>query len=200
MKTGLNIGLKGVGLLVVGLVCASCSVLKSPYYAGELGTISEKDLASETVWMQGDDVYFVKRVDSNTVVAATLDWDEKAGGYQIRSFPLVLSTIGDHMFLNVKDGEYYSIFRVAGSDDDDTFLLFTIDSDKIKQDISDEKIKAREDGEDIVMECTKEEQDAYILENINSIFDMGSGSLVRKISEDQESKPCNTENIGTEEK
>lgn len=193
MKVRWNKGLNVIGLLVAGLVCASCSVLKSPYYVGEQETISEKDLAGETVWMQGDDVYFVKRLDSNTVVAATLDWNENAGEYQTRSFPLVLSTLGDHMFLNVKDGEYYSIFRVAGTDDDDTILLFTIDPEKLKQDIADEKIKARED-DGIVMECTKEEQDAYILDNINSIFMMGSGSLVRKISTDQECKPCEAPN------
>jgi len=199
MKRRSNIRLRTTGLLIAGLVCASCSVLKSPHYAGQQEAISEKDLAGETVWMQGDDVYFIKRVDSNTVVAATMDWNEQAGGFQIRSFPVIVSTLGDHMFLNVKDEEYYSIFRVAGTDDDETILLFTVDPDKMKQAIANGAIKAREEGGDIVMECTKEEQDAYIRDNINSMFEMGSGSLVRKLSKQQKCISCEEKHQGADD-
>ena len=179
---------KAIGLLILSTACVSCSILKSPHYVGEQEAIREEDLASETVWMQGDDVYFVKRVDSNTVVAATLDWDAKANNFRIRSYPIILSSLGEYSFLNVKEDENYSIFRVIGTDDEETLLLFTIDGDKLEQDIADGKIKARASGDDIVMECTKEEQDAYMRANVDLMFDMNSAFLARKISREQACK------------
>lgn len=176
-----------IGLLIMGAVCVSCSTLKSPHYVGEQQPATEKELADITVWKQGEDVYFVKRVDSNTLVAATLEWDDKSSDFAVRSFPFIVSQLEDHLFLNVKADEFYSIFRMAGTcQDDQTLLLFTIDSDKMKQDIADGKIKARREKDNIIMECSKEEQDAYILENFDTMFDMDGASIVRQIVEQKE--------------
>jgi hypothetical protein len=181
--------MKWVGLLIIGAACISCSTLKSPHYVGERQPAAEKDLADITVWKQGEDVYFVKRVDSNTLVAATLEWDSTVNDFSVRSFPFIVSKLDDHIFLNVKDGELYSIFRVAGACDDNepsTFLLFTIDDDIIKQDMADGTIRARNEGDDVIMECTKEDQDAYILENINTMIHMDGACIVRQIAEQKE--------------
>lgn len=181
--------LQWIGLLAIGAVCISCSTLKSPHYVGEQQPATEKDLGDITVWKQGEDVYFVKRVDSNTLVAATLQWNDKSNDFAVRSFPFIMSTLDDHMFLNVRNSDLYSIFRVAGACDDDespTYLLFTIDDDKMEQDMADGKIQARKVGDDIIMECTKEEQDAYILEHIHTMFDMDGASIVRQIAEQKE--------------
>ena len=162
-----------IGLLAACVGLSSCSALKSQYYVGEQEAISENDLGNETVWMQGEVVYFVKRVDSNTVVAATMEWDKKKNDYAVRSFPLVLSKLGDHIFLNAKDGELYTILRVAVADDE-SLLLFTVNPDKMKRDITDGKVKAHEEGGNIIMDCSKEEQDEYILKNIDTMFYMDS--------------------------
>jgi hypothetical protein len=180
--------MKWIGLLIIGAACISCSTLKSPHYVGEQEPMSEKDLAEITVWENGDDVFFVKRVDSNILVAATLEWDSKINDFSVRSFPVIVSKLGDHMFLNVREDDLYSIFRVAGACDDDEpiFALFTIDPDKMKQDMADGKIKARKEKDDVIMECAKEEQDAYILENIDTMFHMDGASIVRQIAVQKE--------------
>ena len=188
MRARSNLIVKWIGLLIIGAACISCSTLKSPHYVGEQEPMSEKDLADITVWENGDDVFFVKRVDSNTLVAATLEWDGDINNFTVRSFPFIVSALGDHMFLNVREGDLYSIFRVAGacSDDEPIFALFTIDDDKMKQDIADGKIKARKEKDDIIMECTKEEQDAFIMENIDKVFHMDGASIVRQIAVQKE--------------
>jgi hypothetical protein len=176
-----------IGLLIIGAVCTSCSTLKSPHFVGAKEPFGEKDLASETVWTQGDDVYFLKRLDSNTLVAATMEWDAKKNDFAVRSFPIIVTKLGDHLFLNVKEDDLYSIFRVATAcDDEPSLLLFTIDPDKLRKDVAEGKIQAREEGDDIILECTKEEQDAYILENINTVFHMDGASIVRQISKQKE--------------
>jgi hypothetical protein len=174
--------------MIIGMACASCSTLKSPHYVGEQEPAREKDLADITVWQQDEDVYFVKRVASNTLVAATLEWDDKSNDFTVRSFPFIVSELDDHLFLNVKDGDLYSIFRVAGAggDDDPAFVLFTIDDDSMIKDMADGKIKARKAGDDIIMECTKEEQDAYILENIYTMFHTDGACIVRQIAVQKE--------------
>ena len=176
--------LQWIGLMVVAASCTACSTLKAPHIAGEQEPVVKEDLGSETVWMQGEDVYFVKRVDSNTLVAATMEWDGKNNDYTVRSFPIIVSKLGDHLFLNVKQDDLYSIFRVATAceDEEKAFMLFTVNPDRLKKDMAEGHIQAREEDDDIILECTKEEQDAYILENINTVFHMDGGSIARQIS------------------
>ena len=54
--------------------------------------------------------------------------------------------------------------------------------------IADGKVKAHADDSDIIMDCTKAEQDEYILKNINSIFSMDCGNVVRMLSEKKPKK------------
>ena len=179
-------------LFVAGLLAAStltaCNTLKSPHYVGEAETFDADEMSEVSVWTQNDTAYFVKVVDSNTLIAATLEWDKQKNDFVARSFPIIISLLEDHMFLNVKDGDLYTILRIAGTDEEETIVLFTVDLEKMKRDISEGIIKGRIEERTVVMECTKEEQDAYIREHFNSLFAMGGGNLVRRISEEKKRK------------
>lgn len=163
-------------LLLAVMACSSCSVLKSAHYAGEMETVSEEDLARESIWMCNDAVYYVHRSGSNTFVAATLEWNEQENAYAVESFPLFLSTLGDHLFLNIKgeDG-LYTIFRAAPagcSDSAMALVLFSVDKDEMRKAIAAGTIKGHMDGNDVALDCSKAEQDEYIRNNIRTMFGM----------------------------
>ena len=173
-------------MLTISIGLLSCSVLQSPHYVGEKIDISEEDLSNQSIWVHKEDVYYVRRTGTNTFLAATMKWDAKKSAFTVHSFPLFLSELGDHLFLNIKNGDLYTILRVACCDDE-SIILFTVDLNMMKQEIADGKVKAHEDDGNIIMGCSKEEQDEYISNNIHHIFHMDGASIARKLSEEKKS-------------
>lgn len=169
------------------MLLTSCSELRSPHYVGEPVMMDEDDPPKESIWMQGESVYYVRRTGSNTLVAATLEWNKKNGDYTVKSFPMVLTELDDHIFLNVKKGDDYTILRLACACDE-SFMLFTVDSEMMKKAIADGTVKAHTDDDHIIMDGTKEEQDEFIAKNINTMFSMDCGSLARRLSKDDPDK------------
>ena len=173
-----------ISAMMLGLLLSSCSNLKSEYYPGEAMTVSEEDQGEETIWMHGGSVYHVKQVGSNSYVIATVGWEEKAGEYKVKSCPIVPSQLGDHMFISIKDTDLYTIFRVGGADDHGA-VLYSVDKEKMKQAIADGKAKARMEDDNIILEGSKEEQDEYIKNNIDSIFSTDSAHIVTLLHEEK---------------
>jgi len=124
------------------------------------------------------------RTTSNTYTAATLKWDDKKGDYTSHSFLLIPSQLGKHAFLNIKSGgDNYTIFHAA-YDGGNSVVLFRVNRDKMKQDIADGTVNAHTNAHNtIIMDGTKEEQAEYILNNIHSMFNMGSPSFAKLITE-----------------
>lgn len=170
-----------VSLLVACFLSVSCSSLKSPYYVGEQQPIEDKDLNTDSVWQLGDAVYFVRVVDSNTVVASYVEWDKETQKHTLSTCQLVLSKLGDTLFLNAKDDGLYTILRMIPSIDG-SMVLLTVDSDKVEADIAEGKIKAHKDGSDIITDCSKEELDQYVKDNLQTLFDLDSSSVAKLIS------------------
>lgn len=170
-----------VSLLAICLLSASCSSLKSSYYVGEQQPISNIDLTTNSVWQIEDVVYFVRVIDPNTVVTSSVKWDQDALKHTLSTYPLVLSKLGDTLFLNVKRDDLYTILRMIPSVDD-SFVLLTIDSDKMEADIAAGKIKARKEGSDIITDCSKEELDQYVKDNLATLFDLNVSSVAKLIS------------------
>ncbi len=171
-------------LLIACTGLVSCSGLKSKYYVGEMLNISEGDLGLESVWLYGDDTYYLRRTGTNAFVLANMGWNQDTGDYSVKSYPLVPSQLGDHLFLNIKGPDLYTIFRVVLSDEDE-LVLFRVNRKKVEQDIAKGIVSAYTNEHDVVLNCTKEEQDAYILKNIDSIFSIDSARVARKLSEKQ---------------
>ena len=166
-------------LLSVGAI--SCTSFKSRHYAGEMMLLTEEDISAETIWKIGDSVYFVRMVGEGTIVAATLNWDEDKGAYAMQAHELVPSKIGDHRFMNVKDGDYYTILRLVGAGEDEVVLL-TVDKDKLEKDMAEGLLQAHKEDGDIVMDGTKEALDRYIGSHIETLFALDAAGVARLIA------------------
>lgn len=170
-------------LLAASIGIASCSGLNSKYYVGEKSAISEEYFTQESVWMYGDDTFYVRRTEPCTYVVARLEWKEDTGAYKVDSHVVVPTKLGDHWFLNIKGTDCYKIFRIVPSGENN-MVLFRADREKLVQDIADGILCAHTNKHnEVFLDGTKEEQDAYILKNIDSIFSMESASGAQRISE-----------------
>lgn len=174
--------LSGLYGLVFCMGLASCNGLKSQHYPGDILIIDEKDLATESIWIWGNDAYYVRRTPTNTLTATSLNWDKNKGEYTASTTLLVLTKLDGHNFLSIKGGERYTIFRAEVSGDD-SVVLFSVDMDKAEQDIAAGKVNAHRDDKSIIMEGTKEELNAYIIINSNALFSIDTASIARLIHE-----------------
>lgn len=173
-------------MLVICFGLVSCSELHSPHYVGEIIEISEEDLGDESTWLIDELVYTIRRTGSNSFVAATMTWDRKKAEYIARTMPILLTALeDDYIFLNLMDEEgQYLILRAVCSMDE-SLVLFTIDKEKMEKDIKSGKLKARIDEEQVYLECSKEEQDEYILNSIATLFHYDNARIARKVYEDE---------------
>lgn len=178
--------------LVSGFFLSSCSVLKSAYYAGKIEPVSEEVLAEESIWLCNNEAYYLRRDESNSFIAATLEWDTKGGTYVVKSFPVVWTSLDDHTFLNIKEGALYTILRAAvlGNDTSSEGLaLFTVDKNRMQQAIESGSVKARIDGHHVILEGSKQEQDEYIKNNLRSVFSMDPTTTARLLLEKKKQPP-----------
>jgi hypothetical protein len=192
MKPSTKQILRASGMLAACIGLSSCSELRSRYYPGERVDLVKK-LPEVSVWQFGE---------SNTLVLACMDWNEKDDAFSTISFPVVLSELGSQMFLSSKydcEGEeqdLYTIFRVvaplteSGSIPDTLFLL-NVDGNRFERDIAEGKVGAKKHQGTITLEGSKEEQDKYFRLNPNSLFSLEHAWSLKRIAgkrEDGKSK------------
>ena len=161
--------------LILMAASISCTSLKSKHIAGEKVPLTQEDISADSIWKLGDDVYFLRLAEEGTLVAATLSWNEKTGAYAMKTYQLVPSKIGEHHFLNVKDGDYYTILRLVGAGEDEV-VLFTVDKDKLAKDIADGLLQAREEDGGFIVDEPKEALDRYIASHIDTLFALDAAS------------------------
>ncbi len=170
-----------VGFLVFTFVISSCTKLKSNYYVGEKEKISTKDLKKETIWQYEDDVFKVRILDSLTVIASSLEWDDSKNEYKIVTFEVVYSRLGDDYFLNIKEAdELYTILRIAVSLDG-TIAFFTVNKNQIENDIKQGIVKAAKRDSDYILDINKKELDKYVSENINELFKIKTPGMIKPL-------------------
>ncbi|MDA3798393.1 MAG: hypothetical protein PF692_04855 [Kiritimatiellae bacterium] len=174
-------------ITLLALVSVSCTSFKSKNYVGKRQFISESELTKDSIWQVGDNVFCVRIVDTNTLAASSMKWDEKSKQHALSKYELVLSTLGEYAFLNVKDGEQYTILRLIGASGD-SFVLMTVDPEKVEADIAAGRIKAHKDNSDFIADCSKEELDKYVLDNIKTLFSVDGVTVVKLISGQIKSK------------
>ena len=174
-----------ITIFMVVIFSSSCSSLISKNYVGEKVSFSDENRIDEdTVWVFDKTTYYVHVVNSNSLVAASVEWDEKAKKHIIKSNDVFITKLKDYFFIQIKekDEEYYTILRFLPSNGRE-FVLLTIDSKKIKKDIEAGKVKVKKTSYDTyTFEGSKKELDEYILKNINSVFDYNSPGVIRLIS------------------
>jgi hypothetical protein len=157
--------------------------MKSHHIVGLKQVLTEKDLSQESVWKMGNDIFFVRRMDDNTLMAAAMDWHKHTQTYSVVSYPLVVSKLGEYTFLNIKDGDLFTILRLVGTKDD-AFVLLSVDSDKIETDMEAGRIKAHRDDQAFIFSGSKAELDRYIEANINTLFSLEMVGVVELLSGD----------------
>jgi hypothetical protein len=178
--------------LVLCISLSSCSGLKSKHYPGKPLVISEEELSNESIWLYQGDTYYVRRMETNSYIAATLKWDEKKNEYIASSHRLIPSELGEHAFLNIEDGDLYTIFRAVFVDEE-SMVLFGVDRDKVVQDIADGIVCAHTNKHDVILDGSKKDVDEYIQNHAHSIFSMDSASIAKLIVKKEDSPVASDE-------
>ena len=160
---------------------SSCNQLKSKYYIGEKETIPMKELKSETIWQFGDDVFYLRILDSLNVIASSLEWQESDKEYKVKTFEVIFTNLDEAKFLNVKgeDG-MYTLLRMVGADDG-TIVFFTVNEEFMKNEIKQGQVRAKEDGSDYILDISKQELDNYVAKNINDLFSIKTPGIIKPL-------------------
>lgn len=158
-------------LLTIFLLMFSCAAIKSVHYVGEKESIFNGSSKKISIWTYEKQVIYLKPIDDYTAIASTLEWDKSKMLFSASNAHILITTLGDHKFLNIKEDSLYTILKLVPSSDGH-FVLFTINEDSIKKDIEESRIKIKDRKNfDYNLDLSKEELDNYISENINSLFD-----------------------------
>jgi len=167
-------------VIAVTLLCTSCASLKCKHFPGIREPLTENKLSDESVWKYGDEIYHVKVISTNNVVASSVKWDDAAGKHKLESFEVVPSKLEETIFLNILKDGLYTILRVmpAGGK---SMVLLTIDADKVEKDIEAGKIKGSKKGGEYILDCSKKELDEYIQSNLSTLFSLDAAGILELI-------------------
>lgn len=175
--------LKSISWVLMCLFLMSCgTTLKSNHYVGIQEPVDEKELNKETIWTFQDEIFYVRAVDPNKIMASSLSWDSSENEYKVVTFQVVLTSLDKYTFLNLKDenSASYSIYRVIPSTDG-ALVVFTADKGNMKRHADEGKIKAIERDNSFIIESTKEDLDDYVLNNVNEIFDYSRAHIIKPL-------------------
>jgi hypothetical protein len=172
-----------VCLLILVLLVSSSTKLKSKHYVGEREILSTKEYEQESLWQYEDDAFYVRIVDSTTVIASYLEWNDTIKEYNVVTMEVVPTKIGEDHFLNLKETDgLYNILRMIGTSDG-SVAFFGVDEKKLDKDIEDGRIKVSKNNEgDYIPELDKAELDKYVSENINELFKIQTAGLIRPLT------------------
>lgn len=180
--------------LVLLALLAGCTALQSEFYPGERIENLHGILPEESIWVANDNAVLHIRTDgTNGLVLAGLEWDSKDGAYKAESMTIVLSKLDEQYFASFKeDDDPYIITRLLlpGIDDGrpNSAVILNIDPDKLKRDAAAGTValqkKERNGKEEFetILTGTKAKQDEYFRSNPNSLWDLESASVIRRIA------------------
>lgn len=171
------------GLVALSAMLVACSSLKSPHYVGERVTFQEDAVGSESVWKIEEEIYHVKIVNSNEVVGSLIEWNDEKKAHVPKSFELVVSKLGQHLFFNVMDGGLYNVHRVAMGGDD-SVIFYMLDAEAIKKHEPSGRVEPDKDGNVFTLKGSKAEIDRFVLEHIRSLFNPDEVVVARLVSGD----------------
>ncbi len=168
--------------IIIAMFLVSCSSLKSEHYVGELASFANEKVKDVSVWEFDDEIFFVNVVDSSTLVASTMEWNETKKEHVIIRREIILTELKEDphaYFLNLKEGNenLYTILLLAPTLNERDYLVHTINKDTIKKHIKEGKIKAVKQGGDFILNLSKEELDQYISKNFYTLFSSGAGII-----------------------
>ncbi|MCP3899988.1 MAG: hypothetical protein GY707_09780, partial [Desulfobacteraceae bacterium] len=128
-----------------------------------------------------DKIFFVNVVDSSTLIASTMKWNETKKEHEVIKSEIVLTELEgpDAYFLNFKEEGLYTIVLLAPTKNERDYLVYTINEDAIKKHIKEEKVKAVRKGNDYILKLSKEDLDKYVRENFYTLFSLGGAGIIK---------------------
>ncbi len=168
------------GMITLTLLCTSCASLKCRHFPGTREPLTEKELSHVSVWKYGDEIYHVKVVNSNQVVACSVKWDDKTARHSLESFEVVPSKLEETIFLNIQKDGLYTILRVIPAGEK-SMVLLTIDKDKVEKDIAEGIIKGTRKGGEYTLDCSQQELNDYIRANLTTLFSLNAAGVLELI-------------------
>jgi len=171
-----------VSLVLFVLLVSSCTKLKSAHYVGEREILTTKEYEKESIWQYEDDVFYARIIDSTTVIASSLEWNNSKKEYEVVTMEVIPTKIGENYFLNLKEADgLYNVLRMI-STSDGSIAFFGVDDEKLDKDMEEGRIKATKDDNDYILELDKAELDVYISENINELFKIKTAGLIKPLT------------------
>ncbi|MDD2599497.1 MAG: hypothetical protein PHO37_09765 [Kiritimatiellae bacterium] len=167
-------------LIALALSCASCASLKCEHFPGERELIADKGLSGRSIWKFGTETFHVQTVNPNKVIASWVKWDEATATHTLESVEVVLSKLDETLFLNLRKDGLYTILRVVPAGEHEVVLL-TIDNAKVDADFEKGAIKGNKKGGEFTLECSKEELEAYVRANLNTLFSLKASGVLKLI-------------------
>lgn len=188
-----------IALVIVAAFLAGCTALQSEYYPGEKISDFNNIIPRESVWLAEEEcALHIHVTASNELVVAGLDWEGNNSGYKKESLNIVLSRLDDQFFVSFKedaDDECYIITRLILPYIDEGLpkhaIILNINEETFKEDASNGDVLLLENeccGKktyETFLTGSKEEQDEYFRNNPNTLWDLKSATVIRRITMEQ---------------
>jgi hypothetical protein len=169
-------------LLFFVLLISSCTKLKSKHYVGEREILATKEYEKESLWHYEDDAFYLRIIDSTTVVSSYLEWNDSKKEYEVVTMEVVPTKMGEDYFLNLKESDgLYNILRMI-STSDGSIAFFGVDDKKLDKDIEEGRIAVTKKDSDYIIDLGKAELDKYVSENIHELFKIQTAGLIRPLT------------------
>tara|TARA_B100002003_G_scaffold251625_1_gene296336 strand:+ start:254 stop:865 length:612 start_codon:yes stop_codon:yes gene_type:complete len=166
--------------VLVCLLAVSCTQMTSMHYVGQPVAAFEEFGKNVSIWKLDKNVYFVKPLDNYRAVVATLEWQKDQQEFKVEDHEIIVGELGKDRFLNLLDDGLYTIMRMAGSPDD--FVIFPPNRAQLKQDVRSGRVTVKQpDQYTYEMVLSKEELDAYVMENADKLFRLNDAAVIEPV-------------------
>ncbi len=165
---------------LISLLGSSCASLQCRHFPGTQVMITGERLTENSVWKYGEGIYHLRVVSSNEVVASSVKWSEDTNTHRMESMEVVASKLDDTLFLNVRNGDLFTILRVVPAGKR-SLVLLTVDREKIGGDLDKGVITGAKEGGSYTLECSKQELDEYIRANLGTLFSLEAAGILELI-------------------
>lgn len=168
------------------LALAGCDGMESAHHVGVEEPLFKDHMRSDSIWRYDNEIFHVKARDDSSAVAAALAWDDKEERFRLHEKEILVTRLGDQLFLNVKEGEYYRIFRLGYTQDGSgapAFVVYRADTKKLKRDARAGRIKTmKSDSKHVVrLDISKKKLDAYVERNMSTLFEYDQVELITMV-------------------
>jgi hypothetical protein len=121
-------------------------------------------------------------VSDYKAMASSLRWDNNSNRFTQVDSEIVISELAEQKFLNVKEGNLFTILRLVGTIDGQ-FVIFEPSRGKLEKDITAGLIKVKDNSDRRVFELdmSKKKLDAYVEKNLLELFELDSLSVILPI-------------------